>query len=91
MNLMHLSSISRPSAEVQKKKKNNRQPRSTGKAKETQQLKKNKKQQLSLKNDQIEELTSWMFSTQEAAQVETTEIGPQVGIFRKGALHKAHA
>ena len=67
------SSISRPSGS--KRKKN--QPRSTGKATEKQQQKKNKKQKLSLNNDEIEELTSWIFSTQEAAKVET-EIRPQV-------------
>ena len=55
--------------QVQKRKKN--EPRSTGKAKEKQQ------QNFSLNNDEIEELSSWIFSTQEAAQVEA-EIRPQV-------------
>ena len=72
--------------QVQKRKKN--EPRSTGKAKEKQQ------QNFSLNNDEIEELSSWIFSTQEAAQVEA-EIRPQVFgsprvkllIFRKGTLH----
>ena len=54
--------------QVQKRKKN--EPRSTGKAKE-------KQQNFSLNNDEIEELSSWIFSTQEAAQVEA-EIRPQV-------------
>ena len=67
------SSISRPSGS---KRKNDSQPRSTGKATEKQQ-KRNKKQSASLNNDEIEELTSWIFSTQEAGQVEA-EIRPQV-------------
>ena len=71
----HASSISCPSGS--KRKKNDIQPRSTGKATEKQQQKRNKKQKFSLHNDEIEELTSSIFSTQEAAQVET-EIRPQV-------------
>ena len=69
------SSISRPSSS--KRKKNDSPPRSTGKATEKQQQKKNKKGKLSLTNDEIEELSSWIFSAQEAAQVEA-EIRPQV-------------
>ena len=68
------SSISRPSSS---KRKNDSPPRSTGKATEKQQQKKNKKQKLSLTNDEIEELSSWIFSTQEDAQVEV-EIRPRV-------------
>ena len=67
------SSISRPSGA--KRRKNDSQPRSTGKATGKQQKK--KKQNVSLNNDEVEELTSWIFSTQEAAQVEA-EIRPQV-------------
>ena len=69
------SSISRPSSS--KRKKNDSPPRSTGKATEKQQQKKNKKGKLSLTNDEIEELSSWIFSTQEDAQVEV-EIRPRV-------------
>ena len=69
------SSISRPSGA--KRKKNDSQPRSSGKVTGKQQQKKNKKQDFSLNNDEIEELISWIFSTQEAAQVEA-EIRPQV-------------
>ena len=61
------SSISRPSGA--KRRKNDSQPRSTGKATGKQQKK--KKQNVSLNNDEVEELT------QEAAQVEA-EIRPQV-------------
>jgi len=69
------SSISRPSGS--KRKKNDSQPRSKGKATEKQQQKKNKKQNFSLNNGEMEELTSCIFSAQEAAQVEA-EIRPQV-------------
>ena len=80
------SAISRPSGS--KRKKN--EPRSTGKAKEKQQQKKNKKQNFSLNNDEIEELSSWIFSTQEAAQVEAEILqSTRETIFRKGTLHKA--
>ena len=68
-------SISRPSGS--KRKKNDSQPRSTGEATEKQQQKKNKKQNFSLNDDEMEELTSWIFSAQEVAQVEA-EIRPQV-------------
>lgn len=61
--------------QIQKGKKNNGQPRLTAKVTGKQQQK--KKQDFSLNNDEIEELTSWIFSTQEAAQVEA-EIRPQV-------------
>ena len=67
------SSILRPSGA--KRRKNDSQPRSTGKATGKQQKK--KKQSFSLNNDEVEELTSWIFSTQEADQVEA-EIRPQV-------------
>ena len=65
------SSISGPSGS--KKRKNDSQPRSTG----GKQRKKNKKQNDSLNNNEMEELTTWIFSVQEAAQVEA-EIRPQV-------------
>ena len=90
-------SISPPSGS--KRTKNDSQPRSTGKATEKQQQKKNNNQEFSLNNDELEGLTSWTFSTQEAAQVET-EIRPQVAGSprvkvdcrqRKGTLHKAQA
>ena len=61
------SSISRSSGSERKKK--NSPPQSTGKPTEKQQQKKNKKH-FSLNNVEIEELTSWIFSTQEAALVE---------------------
>ncbi|PFX22568.1 Patatin-like phospholipase domain-containing protein 7 [Stylophora pistillata] len=86
-------SISPPSGS--KRTKNDSQPRSMGKATEKQQQKKNNNQKFSLNNDELEGLTSWTFSTQEAAQVET-EIRPQVAgsprvkVFsRKGTLYKA--
>lgn len=81
--------------QVPKRTKNDSQSRSTGKATEKQQQKKNNNQEFSLNNDELEGLTSWTFSTQEAAQVET-EIRPQVAssprvkVFsRKGTLYKA--
>ena len=68
------SSISRPLSS--KKKMNDSQLQSVGKATEKQEQK-NKKQNFSLSNDEIEELTSWIFSSQEATQL-GAEIHPQV-------------
>ena len=68
------SCISGPSGS--KKRKNDSQPRSTGK-KQRKKKKKKKKQNESLNNNEMEELTTWIFSVQEAAQVEA-EIRPQV-------------
>ena len=69
------SSISGPSGS--KRRKNDSQPRSTGEVTEKKQRKMNKKQNDSLNNNEMEELTTWIFSIQEAAQVEA-EIRPQV-------------
>ena len=66
------SSISRPSGS--KRKENDSQPRS--KSYRKQQQKKNKKQNFSLNDEEIEKLSFWIFSTQEVAQVEA-EIRPQ--------------
>ena len=60
------SSISRPSGS--KRKENDSQPRS--KSYRKQQQKKNKKQNFSLNDEEIEKLSFWIFSTQEVAQVE---------------------
>ena len=69
------SCISGPSGS--KKRKNDSQPRSTGKKQRKKKKKKKKKQNESLNNNEMEELTTWIFSVQEAAQVEA-EIRPQV-------------
>ena len=69
--LMKMNQMQAPSGS--KKRKNDRQPRSTGE----KQRKKNKKQNDSLNNNEMEELTTWIFSVKEAPQVEA-EIRPQV-------------
>ena len=69
------SSIVGPSGS--KWRKNDSQPQSTGEVIEKKQRKNKKKQNDSLNNTEMEELISWIFSFQEAAQVEA-EIRPQV-------------
>ena len=66
--------ISRPSGS---KRKKNSQPRSSVKAATKKKRTTRTKPGTSLKNDELEELTSWIFSTEQAAQVEA-EIRPQV-------------
>ena len=73
------SSILRQSSS--KRKKNDNQSQSTGEATEKQQQKKSKEQNDSSNNDEMEELTYWIFSTQEATQVDAEIGSPGVKVF----------
>ena len=81
------SSISGPSGS--KKRKNDSQPRSTGEVIGKKQRKKNEKQNDNLNNNEMEELTTWIFSLQEAAQVEA-EIRLQVAQHMPSEEQKAN-